>query len=95
MTTENKTHYVPTQDIIDNFLVGATYSAVDKTCIIRHIRSIVNLHEALLGSLQEMFYREQIKFVTTKNKCRCMQFEDNETCRHVRALNVISQAEAI
>lgn len=73
----------------NNFLVAQAHSPKDAAFIVK----AVNAHEELVTALRQLTVRFPLEFKTTKNKCKCLQFEDNEDCRHLYALQTLARAE--
>lgn len=45
--------------------------------------------EMLATALRQLVVRFVLEEGTTKTECKCLQFEDNEDCRHLYALHAL------
>lgn len=57
--------------------------------------SRLQILEASLSALKSLAVRFPVEFKTTLDPlhCDCIQFEDNDECRHIRALEVLEIEE--
>lgn len=58
-------------------------------------RNVVNVVKIMFDALQGIACRFPLEHGTTLEECNCLQFEDNDICRHVMVLRAIDSAEGV